>query len=709
MEKALAGQPASFEMWLPYTPGGSTYIAAQYIPDKDEQGEVQGFFALITDLTQKRRNEEKIEKLNRENKRRLDEMEALLEAAPIGIFVGKDKTCTDMVMNRTGARMLRISSEVNPSKSGPDAGQLDFRVFHQGRELSPEELPMQQAAAQAKPIEAFEEVIEFADGTRISLLTYAAPLFDEQGEVRGCIGTFADVSKMRQIERQYRETSLRLQLHIENSPLAAIEWDRHKIIQQWSGSAEKIFGWRAEEAIGRSIEQLGLVYEEDIQSVNEAITELVDGRLETNRRLNRNYRRNGSVIWCDWFNSILRDEQGRMLSALSIALDVTDRKRLEESLREHTQRLEAADRRKDEFLAMLGHELRNPLAPIRNAVQLMKLETDREIDLHWVREIIERQTRRLERMVDDLLDVARIRKGQLKIALQPQPLRYLVLESIVTLKPSIDEKRQRLITELTDEPLNVMGDGTRLIQVFSNLLNNAMRYTPEEGEIRVSLQRQPDRTACIRVADTGKGISADLLPKVFEIFNQEEAIPERSNAGLGLGLILVKQIVQLHKGEVKAESAGLGKGSCFSVILPLIDEPVPAQDDISDARSDTGRHAALEILLVDDNRDVLESQKRLLEAMGHRVRALDAGSKVLDAVRSRPPDLLLLDIGMPDMDGYQVARELARLEQRDRFKVIALTGYAAGAGKDNEKLADFDGYLLKPISLPMLQSYLQKR
>jgi CheY-like chemotaxis protein len=296
----------------------------------------------------------------------------------------------------------------------------------------------------------------------------------------------------------------------------------------------------------------------------------------------------------------------------------------------------------------------------------------------------------------------------LKIDLQPQPLRHLVLESIATLKPLADEKHQRLITELSGEPLAIMGDGARLIQVFSNLLNNAVRYTPEGGEIRVSMQRQPDRTVCVRVADNGKGISRELLPKVFEIFNQEQAFPERANAGLGLGLILVKQIVQLHRGEVKAESEGLGKGSRFSVILPLIDEPSPAQDEISDVRPDPAQQATLEILLVDDNADVLDSQQRLLEALGHRVRAVDAGGKVLDAVRSRLPDLLLLDLGMPDMDGYQVARELARLEQRERFKVIALTGYAPGAGKDNEKLAHFDGYLLKPITLEMLQPYLQK-
>lgn len=709
IQAVLRGNPAAFEEWMPYAEGGSRYISAQYIPDRNGQGAVLGFFALIADITEKRRIEEQLERLNAQNRRTLDEMRALLDAAPVGIFLGRDRACSDIVMNRAGAEMLRIPLHSNPSLNGPDADKLNFRIFRDGRELKADELPMRLAATQARAIEGFEERVEFADGSHVDLLTYAAPILDADGEVQGCVGTFVDVTRSRQMERMFRETSERLRIQIENTPLGIIEWDRETAITSWSGSAENIFGWSAPEALGTTIEGLGLVHEADAARVTQVVQELLDGRAETNRCRNRNYRKDGTVIWCEWFNSVLRDANGEIVSALSVALDVTERQRLEDMLHERTRLLEEADRRKDVFLAMLGHELRNPLMPIRNVVQLLTMQEGKGVDIQWAAQVIDRQTGHLQRMVDDLLDMARIRRGELNIQKSRLQLRPLLEEAVSMLQPMIEEKGHRLISRLAPEPLTVTGDATRLLQVFSNLLSNAVRYTPEQGEIKLSLVTQADARALITVEDNGNGISSNLLPYVFDIFNQAESHPERSNAGLGLGLSLVKQIVLLHQGDVNVESDGIGKGSCFSVSLPLAEEEIGQSVEApSEAAAKRGAQEALSILLVDDNPDVRDSLQQLLSAFGHRVSVLDAGRKVVACVRGNPPDLVLLDLSMPDMDGYRVARELAGLERRNSFKVVAVTGYAADPQGVDELHADFDGYLLKPLTLDMLEPYLHK-
>jgi two-component system, chemotaxis family, CheB/CheR fusion protein len=707
MNKALLGESVAYEGWVPYGEGGRRFISAQYIPDINEQDKVQGFFALVTDLSEKRRIEERIEQLNAENQRSLDEMRALLDAAPVGIFLGRDKECHDMIMNSAGAKMLRLPMAVNPSMNGPDTHKLTFQVYHDGRKLEAHELPMQVAASKGKVIEGYEEQIVFSDGAKLDLLTYAAPLFDANGEVRGCVGTFADVTRLRLMEREIRETSERLRMHFENTPLGILEWDSETTIINWTGSAEDLFGWTAEEATGKTIEDLGLVFESDLPNVTKIVSDLLVGQAEFKRSLNRNYRKDGSVIWCEWFNSVMLDERGEFISALSVALDVTDRQHLEEALHERTRRLEEADRRKDVFLAMLGHELRNPLTPIRNVVQLLNLGGQNGIDMEWAAKVIDRQTSHLERMVDDLLDMARIRKSELGLKLEYIQLQQMIEEAVTAIQPMLAEKQHHLTTQICDEPLGVVGDSTRLLQVISNLMNNAVRYTPNGGEIRVTLARQDDSHALIVVEDNGNGITDSLMPFIFDIYNQAASHPERSNAGLGLGLSLVKQIVRLHHGEVGVESEGIGKGSRFKVILPLADEQaqLPDNEHPATAPGETNPEA-LDILLVDDNPDVRDSLRQLLSAFGHRVRVVDAGRMVTDSLSEVLPNLVLLDLGMPDMDGYQVARELAKRADRNRFKVVAVTGYASDPDDTKHDTADFDGYLLKPLTLEMLAPYL---
>ncbi|MBK1649436.1 hybrid sensor histidine kinase/response regulator [Rhabdochromatium marinum] len=584
IEQALSGHQAHFEGWLPYTHGGLRCVSADYIPDTDQHGETHGCFALVTDITARRATDERLEMLRQDNQRRLDEIQALFDAAPIGIFFARDQACENMTMNQAGARLLRMPLERNPSKSGPEAQQLPFRVFQGPHELAPHELPMQQAAASGHTVNNTELTLAFADGSTTHLLTYAAPLFDEQGQARGSIGTFVDVS---------------------------------------------------------------------------------------------------------------------------------EHKRLEARLRQQTQDLETMNRRKDQFLAMLGHELRNPLTPIRSAVYLLRMPDHSAEQTAWAADMIERQVGHLQRMVDDLLDVARVRRGTLSLTCEQRPLQPLLLESIAALRPAMEEKSQELALNLPQTPVIVFGDGIRLTQVFSNLLHNACRYTPEDGRIMVSLQTTGNQ-ARIDVEDNGKGISPDLLPHVFDIFDSAISHRDRTHAGLGLGLTLVKQIVTLHGGQVTVKSDGSDHGCRFTVWLPLIERATTSHDrdaikGIAGLHGQSERHDQLKILVVDDNLDILESIAGLLRGLGHQVRVLDAGARVIRTVREHPVDVILLDIGLPDVDGYQVARVLAKEPGRSQLSVIAITGYADSAPTDLDAATLFDARLLKPFTLAQLEPLLRQQ
>jgi len=267
LRRALAGEPVEYTAWVDYKSAGRRYVQAEYIPDQRADGAVVGVYVLVRDMTDRRRNEEALGRLHAENRARLAEMEALFEAAPIGIFVGRDAACRNMAMNEAGARMLRLSDQVNPSLTGPDASALPFRVFHDGRELRPDELPMQVAARRGEHISGFEAELRFVDGETRTLMTYAAPLRDADGSISGCVGTFADITASREVERRYRETLERLQLHLDNTPVAAVEWDAETRIMRWSPAAERMFGWTEAEVLGRPVDALCLVHQDDRAAV----------------------------------------------------------------------------------------------------------------------------------------------------------------------------------------------------------------------------------------------------------------------------------------------------------------------------------------------------------------------------------------------------------------------------------------------------------
>jgi signal transduction histidine kinase/DNA-binding response OmpR family regulator len=373
--------------------------------------------------------------------------------------------------------------------------------------------------------------------------------------------------------------------------------------------------------------------------------------------------------------------------------------------RQAEARLEEQGRRKDEFLAMLSHELRNPLAPIRNAVEVIRRLVPHDAKLMWATDITDRQVRQLTRLVDELLDVARISQG--KIVLRPEALDLgaLLAECVEAQRPAMVARRQLLNQSLPPSPLWVQGDAARLQQVISNLLSNAVKYTPDGGQLSVGTWVEAGQ-AVVSVRDNGIGIEPELLPRVFDLFEQGQRSLDRSQGGLGVGLTLVQRLVRLHGGRVEARSAGPGQGSEFRVYLPWQAQASPEAGDETQAPAQQGQ--GHRILVVDDNADVAETTATMLELSGHRVLTAPDGLQALACVEEFEPEIVLLDIGLPGLDGYEVARRLRQLPKARRAWLVAVTGYGQPADRQRGREAGFDEHQLKPVDPQALAEMIQR-
>jgi len=377
-----------------------------------------------------------------------------------------------------------------------------------------------------------------------------------------------------------------------------------------------------------------------------------------------------------------------------IVRDITERKALEAELRQHLDELAEADRQKNEFLAMLGHELRNPLAPMRNALHMLKSAKATATMRDRARDIMERQLDQLVRLVDDLLDISRIVRGKVELQTATIDLREPVLRGRETALPVLDAHGHDVELQVPDAPVWVEGDMVRLSQVVANLLTNAGKYTGPEGRITLSLRSEAD-TAVLSVRDTGAGIPAELLPRLFDLFVQGDRTPERAQGGLGIGLTLVNRLVAMHGGTVRAESAGAGQGSEFTVTLPTVPALRPSQPGSGGGAVAAAN--AYRILVVDDNVDACESIAIILETSGYATRCLYDGASVLPGAQQWPPDAIVLDIGLPGMSGLEVAAQLRQHAPFARIPLIALTGYGQEEDRRRSREAGFDLHLTKPV------------
>jgi PAS domain S-box-containing protein len=554
------------------------------------------------------------------------------------------------------------------------------------------------------------------DGTELMIDESAAPIRDDAGELRGVILVFRDVTEKRRTERALAESDERFRLLVEGTmDYAIFMLDPEGKVISWNAGARNIKGYEAEEIIGQHFSRF---YPQEAIDRGWPDTELEraaeDGRFEDE---GWRVRKDGSQFWANVVITALRDKTGRLRGFSKVTRNLTERREREEALRQlHAKleervrnrtaelqkvnaQLEEADRRKDEFLAMLAHELRNPLAPIKNGVEIMKLVGDSEPTLVQAREMIGRQVQHLTRLVDDLLDVSRITRGKISLQAERIELAGVVARAVETSGPLVESRRQHLSLTLPQKAVAVRGDITRLAQVVSNLLNNAAKYTPEEGHIWLKVEQNGEE-ALISVRDDGVGIPANLLPHVFDMFVQGDRTPARSEGGLGIGLTLVKSLVAMHGGTVVARSDGYGRGSEFTIHLPA--EKVK-QESVKPPSRPTMMRTGRRVLVVDDNKDSADSLAMLLRMLGHVVQTANDGPTGLSAAAEHKPEVVLLDIGLPGMDGYEVALQLRRMEDLKGITVVAMTGYGQEEDRRRTLEAGFDHHVTKPADPDLLQ------
>lgn len=548
-----------------------------------------------------------------------------------------------------------------------------------------------------------------------------SPLYGRSGEVVGGVAVIRDITARRSAEEGAREAHQRLRFHVENTPLAVIEWDSDFRVSRWTPAAERLFGWRAEEVLGKRVTDWRFVFTEDAEAVARVTDRQRRGVEGLGVLRNRNYTKDGALLYCEWYNSVLHDEAGGLVSVLSLVLDVTARELAEvESARllaceqESRREAEAANRLKDEFIAIVSHELRTPLTSIIGYAIMLRESPSVSPEVAGALEIIERNARAEARLVSDLLDLSSIMTGKLRLNAQRVELAALIESAVASAQPATQAKNIRLRADLSPEPGVVTGDPERLQQVVSNLLSNAIKFTHEGGRIEVKLG-YAGPLAEIKVRDTGQGISPDFLPYVFDRFRQGDGSTTRRHGGLGLGLALVRHLTELHGGTVRAESEGEGRGATFTVELPLAAmTEVPTGSPDPDGTAGAGKHPApldgVRLLLVDDDDDFRELLRMLLTQRGATVTAVSSAPEALEVLKRSWQDVLVSDVGMPGTDGYALMREVRALpdEQNGQIPAVALTGYAADKDRGLAASAGYQLHLAKPVDPAELTAALAR-
>lgn len=548
---------------------------------------------------------------------------------------------------------------------------------------------------------SYSLLIRKTDGKKFEIESSIAPIRNKEDSMIGAVMVFHDVTARRDAEKLLRHSQMRSENALNIAKLGTYEYDFVTRKMQCSLRAKEMFEFSADEG-NVADEYSRRILPEDLERIVDAMKAAMekDGKFQYEFRV---ILPNGGIRHIVSMGTCEKGPGGTWEKIVGVFNDITERKNIEAQLRD-------ADRRKDEFLATLAHELRNPLAPISAAAQLLQMA---ELDARDVRqngEIIERQVDHMVNLVSDLLDVSRVTTGLIKLDQSVLDVKSVVEEAVEQVNPFIRSKRHRLEVLLPPEPVQVSGDKKRLVQVFANLLNNAAKYTPEAGSIVLKAGVQADMVT-ISVADNGIGIAPDLVNHVFELFTQAERTSDRLSGGLGLGLALVKTLVELHGGKVTCASEGLGKGSTFTVSLPNLPESAQGMH----------RHAALggklfrervnvrrRILVVDDNQDAAQTLAGMLRILGHDVIVEHDSLRALERAQTEVPDVCMLNIGLPGMDGIELARQLRSRPSTAHSLLIAVSGHSQEKNRSGAMVAGFDHYLLKPVNAASLADFLSK-
>jgi PAS domain S-box-containing protein len=493
--------------------------------------------------------------------------------------------------------------------------------------------------------------------------------------------------ELRQSEERYRT------LINEIEDYAIYRTDTEGRPTTWNEGVKRVLGFDEAEFIGLDL-SVAIFTKEDQESG--AAQRELDQAAAAGKVVNDRWmvRRDGTRFYATGITTSLRDAAGNLIGFTKVKRDQTDAKRLEEALEQRNLDLSEADRRKNEFLAMLAHELRNPLAPMMNAMRIIQMAGGDPETLRTASGMMERQIGQMVRLVDDLLDVNRISRGTIELRKSRIELSSVVAHALEAVRPQVEARAQHLHVSLPPRPIHLNGDPARLTQVVGNLLNNASKFTQEGGTIELVVEPVEER-AVIRVRDNGIGIPADQIPLIFGMFVQVDSSLGRAKGGIGMGLTLVKQLVELHAGTVEATSAGPGRGSEFVVSLPML--PDPSQVAPAGTRFGSAPAKPRRILIVDDDRDAAESLAAVLGLAGHLTETAYDGLKALDRAKAFLPEVVLLDIGLPELGGVEVARRIRGERWGEKMALVAMTGWGHEYDREQSRAAGFRDHLIKPV------------
>ncbi len=647
------------------------------VPIRTDAGLVTGAVLVFRDITARHQAAAELAAANRANAQTMATLDAIVMNAPVGIGLFDN----DLRPVRVNDALARI----NALPAGPARAGTDFP----GEVLA----DLRRVLRAGEPILQKEVVVQSDDGTSQQQHWFVNyyPVRDTGGEMLGVGATVLDVTSLKQAENALRESESRLRFVMSSMPQKIFtarpngevdyfnpEWISYTGLQL---DAIKDWGWAQ------------FIHPDDLeQNLAAWKASLASG--EPFRFEHRFRRADGAYRWHSTIAVALKDAAGNVILWVGSNSDIHEERQTANELRRLAAELSEADARKDEFLATLAHELRNPLAPIRNGLNLIRSAgADRE-QLEQAQSVMDRQLTHLVRLVDDLMDVSRISRGKIELRKQPVEILAIVNSAVETSRSLIEKMGHALSLELPDHPIVVDADLTRLAQVFSNLLNNAAKYTDAGGSIRLAVAHQGDAVE-VSVADNGIGIPANKLDAIFEMFTQVDHSLEKSQGGLGIGLTLVRRLVEMHGGTVVARSEGSGMGSTIVVRLPIAIDPVSRSADARPAVE--APNQGLRILIVDDNRDSADSLAMVLQLMGHDTRTAYDGLEGVALATDFRPDAILMDIGLPKLNGYEACMRIRERPEAASVVIVAITGWGQDADRRRSQMAGFNHHMVKPI------------
>lgn len=653
-------------------------------PIRNEEGHVSGCVLIFRDVTAQRLAER--DKINQLRTAHL--LASIVESSNDAI-IGKSLDGIIQSWNAAAEQLFGFTAE-------QAVGQ------HISIVIPPERLAEEDriidSLKKGKRIEHYETERIRSDGQRIFVSLTISPINDESGNVIGASKIVRDVTERKRAESD-RQMFVTL---VENSTDFIGICDLEGVPFFINRAGLEMVGLESMEAARHTLIK-DFCFPEDHEKLMKEFFPAVlkDGHGEIEMRF-RHFK-TGAARWMAYKVWVLSDDANQPIAFATVSQDVTERKRLEDNLRRLANHLSDADRRKNEFLATLAHELRNPLAPMSNMLEVVKrADGDNEVLKH-AHETIERQLGQMVRLVDDLLDMNRITHDRLELRRSEVELSSVIQQAVEVARPLIDSADQQLMIALPDEPIYLNADRARLAQVFGNLLNNSCKYTRPKGTISLSAKREGDEVI-VTVMDNGAGIPADKLDSIFDMFMQVDRTSERSQGGLGIGLTLVKRLTEMHGGSVEARSAGKGQGSEFIVRLPVINRPAITGGQGREVEPDS--QPQRRVLIVDDNRDSAHSLAMLLEITGNQTYIAHDGVEAVEAIEKHRPEVVLLDIGLPRLDGHEVCRRVREQPWGKEIVVIALTGWGQEDDRRKSAEAGFNGHLVKPVDYDKLLDLL---